>query len=106
MIFDPSRAFLILSPPRSGSTLLHLFLDHTGVIRCHGELLGRELRGFESRGLPGVAGRPKSDVEAELSELRQSDPIRLMKEYALACDNVEAVGFKIHYYTVVSPEFA
>lgn len=92
-----SVRFVIVGAPRTGSTLLVRTLNSIAGVRCHGELLQRNVvRGFEDGFDPEQATAQERKARAErLYAEREADPHGFITE-ALAGDGL-ATGLKITY---------
>lgn len=97
--------FVIVGAPRTGSTLLVRTLNSLTGVRCHGELLQRNVvRGFEDGFDPeqATAGDRKARAERLYAE-RETDPVAFI-ERALAGDRA-ATGLKITYEIFFDPRW-
>ncbi len=98
--------FVIVSPPRSGSTLLRTFLDAHPQLCCHGELLGfRRILGLSMKGLPSWRGQRGHDLAPELVELRSRDTVGFLRQVLDDAGEL-SVGFKALYQQLYDPQFA
>ena len=89
--------FVIVGAPRTGSTLLVRTLNSISGVRCHGELLQRNVvRGLEDGFDPEQASAEARKARAErLYAEREADPVNFI-DRALAGDGL-ATGLKITY---------
>lgn len=96
------KRFALLSPARTGSTLLRTTLATHREICCHGEVFGRQrIIGY----FPCKNEGPKLDADAE--NLRQADTNAFLDRYVFFTpQGVRAVGFKLLYYQVGEIQFA
>lgn len=95
-MYVADRAFIIIGPGRSGSTLLRMSLHGLPGIRCHGELFNpSRVLGFENFAESGVVSKAGEDYRETLLAIRKSDPVGFVRNYALCRTGVEAVGFKL-----------
>lgn len=101
-----SRKFVIVSAPRTGSTLLVKTLNSLDAICCHGELLApNHVRGYED----GAALIYMSKAEREsrmqgLLQERDADPVEFIDR---ALDTGAATaGFKVLYNAFLNPRWS
>ncbi len=89
--------FVIVGAPRTGSTLLVRTLNSLSGVRCHGELLQRNVvRGLEDGFDPEQATAEERKARAErLYDEREANPVEFI-EKALSGDSL-AIGLKITY---------
>ena len=93
---DPVR-FIILSGPRTGSTMLVSALNSSPEITCFGELF-RFIEDTVSFGVGGFAIAGYDNHSVEDLELRNSDfKAFLSQRIFVEMEGVTAVGFKHHY---------
>ncbi len=85
------RRFIVLSSPRSGSSLLIQSLRSHPRIVSYGELFNRKRIGFNT---PGLRNRDRG-----LQRMRDRRPAQFLSDVVFRgyADHVEAVGFKIFY---------
>lgn len=100
-----SVKFVIVGAPRTGSTLLVRTLNSIAGVRCHGELLQRNVvRGFEDGFDPEQATADERKARAErLYAEREADPVGFI-ENALGRDGL-ATGLKITYEIFFDPRW-
>jgi LPS sulfotransferase NodH len=104
-VFDPSRAFVIVSPPRAGSTLLRLTLNGLDDVRCHGELLNhKRVSGLENEAALPVDRKERRMRKTRLLEERARDPVGFVQR-ALSSEDAAASGFKMLYHQFENPVF-
>jgi len=89
--------FVIVGAPRTGSTLLVRTLNSLSGVRCHGELLQRNVvRGLEDGFDPEQATAEERKARAQrLYDAREAGPVDFI-EQALSGDSL-AIGLKITY---------
>ncbi|NND69891.1 MAG: hypothetical protein HKN19_20035 [Halioglobus sp.] len=97
--------FVIVGAPRTGSTLLVRTLNSIEGVRCHGELLQRNVvRGLEDGFDPEQATAEQRKARAErLYAEREADPVGFIFD-ALADDGL-ATGLKITYEIFFDPRW-
>ena len=95
-----SSSFLILSPSRSGSTMLRKLLDQHPDACCHGELLTRFRKGSTSSG-----GSSLLLDEEKAKTLLEEDHTSFALDAVLQSPQL-ATGVKILFRDVQNPEFA
>lgn len=100
-----STRFAIVGAPRTGSTLLVRTLNSIDGVRCHGELLQRNVvRGLEDGFDPEQATADERKARAErLYAGREADPVGFIQQ-ALAGDAL-ATGLKITYEIFFDPRW-
>lgn len=97
-------AYMICCPARSGSTLLvHLLRSHPEVL-SHGEILGHKITGLS--GPLGARIGKDQDAMGVLEEIKRTRPQTYLYSYILQPHNRKAVGFKLKYEELGSPEYA
>ncbi len=98
--------FLVVSPARSGSTLLRTYLDAHSRLVCHGELLGgRRILGLSMKGLPSWQGRRGHELAPELLPRRDRDSVGFLTELFDEAGHL-SVGFKALYQQLYDVKFA
>lgn len=84
--------FVILSAPRSGSTMLRTMLDAHPDVACHGELLN-------PGDVYGVSAKRRAEADpawrASLRRRRDADPVAFLDAFAFEARGCSAVGFKL-----------
>lgn len=100
-----SVKFIIVGAPRTGSTLLVRTLNTLTGVRCHGELLQRNMvRGLEDGFDPDQATADERKVRAErLYAEREKNPLGFIT-HALAGEGA-AIGMKITYEIFFDPRW-
>jgi hypothetical protein len=88
---EPVR-FCIVTAGRTGSTRLRLLLESHPSVTCHGEVLGKNLRGIAE---PGTAQHGKMLIE------RAHDPAGFISRRVFAPTGSRAIGFKALYEQLV-----
>jgi len=97
-------AYMICCPARSGSTLLvHLLRSHPEVL-SHGEVMGQKITGLS--GPLGTRFGKDADMLNTLEAIRQARPQTYLYSYILHTHGKKAVGFKLKYEELGSPEYA
>lgn len=91
-----SVKFVVLGAARTGSTLLVRTLNTVPGVRCHGELLSEQVRGYEDGFVPERANPEQRTARAKaLRQARDADPVGFVAE-ALS-GTAAANGFKALY---------
>lgn len=99
-----SAKFIIVGAARTGSTLLVRTLNNIDGVRCHGELLGEQVRGYEDDFDPAAASPAEREARmAALKRERDTDPVNFIRR-ALAGD-YRASGFKALYTAFLEPRW-
>lgn len=97
---DRYRKFVIVTPPRSGSTMLTWTLSRHPALVSYGELFHSSLIGWDKEPAPLFVSKARLDRE------RREDPVAFLRRYVW-CNRpraLAAVGFKILYAQILSPE--
>lgn len=94
----PGAKFVIISPARSGSTLLRQILNRHTDICCHGEVFGiHRVLGHS------VHASQSLDSERALA-VRRRDPVKFLDDYVFSSQR-PVVGFKLLYPQLFHFEF-
>ena len=97
-------AYMICCPARSGSTLLvHLLRSHPEVL-SYGEILGKKITGLS--GPLGARFAKDPEVMNTLERIRHARPEVYLYSYILHPHGKKAVGFKLKYEELGSPDYA
>ncbi len=98
-----SVKFVIVSAPRTGSTLLVKTLNSLPDVRCHGELLNLGRVAGLADGFDALtATQPQRDARNQhLAQLRKQDPVKFVQD-ALSYDDA-ATGLKVLYLDFYHP---
>jgi len=96
--------FIIVGAPRTGSTLLVRTLNAIDGIRCHGELLGDAVRGYED-GFDPVTASPEQRQQRSARLLRERDGDAGAFIRAALADTSRATGFKTVYHQFLNPRW-
>ncbi|MDZ7784550.1 MAG: sulfotransferase [Halioglobus sp.] len=99
-----SAKFVIVGAARTGSTLLVRTLNSLEGVRCHGELLGDRVRGYEDDFDPTAASPAEREARmAALKRERDADPVAFIG--AALAGNQRASGFKALYAAFLDPRW-
>lgn len=103
-VYHRNDAYMICCPARSGSTLLvHLLRSHPDIL-SHGEVLGERITGLS--GPLGVQFIENPKTAETLEGIRRADPRTYLYNYILDPHGHKAVGFKLKYEELTSPDYA
>lgn len=92
--------FIIVSPPRTGSTMVRRMLDSHRSICCHGELLGvNRVLGISGKNSPALATALKDVKESVYSQwlVERDRGLERFLDRVLKPEKCDVVGFKMLY---------
>lgn len=100
-----SVKFVIVSAPRTGSTLLVKTLNSLDGIRCHGELFNlAKVRSYQDGFDPFIASSSeRQDRDKRLLQARNYDPVGFAQDVLL--NKSAATGFKMLYNAFLNPRW-
>ena len=94
------RRFILVTPPRSGSTMLTWTLSQHPALVSYGEIFHESFIGWGKEPAPSLMS------ESRLDRLRRDDPLKFLSTHIWRgrAQSVKAVGFKVLYNQILSSD--